>query len=446
MKYNDAINYLYNLQKHGIKLGLDNMKAILHVLDNPQDSFKSIHIAGTNGKGSTAAMIHSLLKEDGHVTGLFTSPHMVRFTERIRINSVEISKDEVTSLTTEIKKKTDAIKGLSPTYFEMVTALAIYYFKKSGAKWAVFETGMGGRFDATNILIPELTLITPISEDHKEYLGNTLKEIAFEKAGIIKKNTPLIIATQKNGITAILSDTAEKENAEIYIYNKDFTTEIIDSGIHGSVFNYSGKNRFNELELPLPGIHQIENAASAIKAFEVLAEKRTLRTNNIPGATVAALKKFKWPGRLELTEYKGMKILIDGAHNYEAINRLVDTVRKQYVKTLKISRAIFITGIMADKDIPSMVGAIAKEADLIIFTKPNFSRAEKPGNLMSIAGKINPHISCIATNSTSEALEAAEKMNKKGDLFIITGSFYTVGEAKEIMGEDTLLKDLAEFR
>ncbi|MBI5188953.1 MAG: bifunctional folylpolyglutamate synthase/dihydrofolate synthase, partial [Nitrospirae bacterium] len=201
MSYSETVNYLYNLQRHGIKFGLDNIIRLMSVLDNPHESFLSVHVAGTNGKGSTSAMIASILQAAGLRVGLFTSPHLVSFTERIRINDEEITEDEVISLTDEIREKSSRLKAqssdFSPTFFEVVTAMAFMYFKRRKIEIAVVEVGMGGRLDATNIIIPEVSVITSISYDHKEFLGNTLKEIANEKAGIIKDGIPVVISYQE---------------------------------------------------------------------------------------------------------------------------------------------------------------------------------------------------------------------------------------------------------
>ncbi|HBR21084.1 MAG TPA: bifunctional folylpolyglutamate synthase/dihydrofolate synthase, partial [Nitrospiraceae bacterium] len=196
MGYAAAINYLYGLQKHGIKLGLDNTAKLLFLSGNPQNYFSSVHIAGTNGKGSTSAIIASILQTAGVRTGLFTSPHLVSFTERIRVNNEEIREDEVIELTEEIRSTIEGSE-LNPTFFEFVTVMGFLYFKRKNIDWAAVETGMGGRLDATNVLTPEVSVITNISYDHKDFLGNTISEIAEEKAGIIKKGVPVITSEQE---------------------------------------------------------------------------------------------------------------------------------------------------------------------------------------------------------------------------------------------------------
>ena len=223
MGYAAAIDYLYGLQKHGIKLGLDNTVKLLSLFNNPQEKFYSIHIAGTNGKGSTSAMIASIFQTAGFKTGLFTSPHLVSFTERIRVNNEEITESDVVSLAEEIRFKIqDSRFKLNPTFFEFVTVMGLLYFKRKNIDWAVVETGMGGRLDATNVLLPEASVITSINYDHSEFLGNTISAIAEEKAGIIKDGVPVITSAQEPSVMDAIKKKTEEKNAGLFIYGRDF--------------------------------------------------------------------------------------------------------------------------------------------------------------------------------------------------------------------------------
>ncbi len=457
MKYNDAISYLYNLQKYGIKLGLENIKTLSKILGNPQRCYRSIHIAGSNGKGSTAAMLHSILKEEGLKTGLFTSPHLVRFTERIQINGNEITEEDVVSLINEIQGAISATKSFRPTFFEFVTAIAFLYFKREKVDWAVFETGMGGRFDATNVISPALSIITNISEDHKEYLGNSLKEIAKEKAGIMKSNTPVITTPQEWAVLEVITEEAKKNVAPLYIYEKDFQATSIRSHPEGTTFDYHGGNEFHKIRIPLTGNHQAVNASCAIKAWEIIklrsSEVEKFRSSFRKKLLKEALKKVTWPGRCELVEFKGIPVLLDGAHNPEAMRSLADTIKDIYVyssKNRSFSRIILIFGTMSDKDTKGMLKKIVPTAKEIIFTAPHYDRAEKPETLKKITETIidvhRMNISLFVTHHLKDAFLHASNVYRPGDLVVITGSFYTVGEAKEVMGEKTLLQDLSEFR
>jgi dihydrofolate synthase/folylpolyglutamate synthase len=272
MSYSDTVNYIYNLQKHGIKFGLRNITRLVSILGNPHKSFPSVHVAGTNGKGSTSAFIASLLKISGLKVGLFTSPHLVSFTERIRVNSEEITEHEVMSLTEEIRSK---VVDFSPTFFEVVTALAFLYFQRKRIDIAVIEVGMGGRLDATNILMPEVSVITCIDYDHREYLGDTLSEIAYEKAGIIKDSIPVVVSSQAPDVLEVIEAKAKEKNSEVYLYGRDFSAVLKREDPSGICFDYFGGDSFDihDLYLPLIGEHQMQNATVAIKAVELLSEK-----------------------------------------------------------------------------------------------------------------------------------------------------------------------------
>src|SRR4030043_714236 len=278
MSYSDTINYIYNLQKHGTKFGLSNITRLVSIFGNPHESFLSVHVAGTNGKGSTSAFIASLLKVSGLKVGLFTSPHLVSFTERIRVNSEEITEYEVMSLTEEIRGK---VVDFSPTFFEVVTALAFLYFQRKRIDIAVIEVGMGGRLDATNILMPEVSVITRIDYDHREYLGDTLSEIAYEKAGIIKDSKPVVISSQAPDVLEVIEAKAKEKNSEVYLYGRDFSAVLKREDPSGICFDYFGGDSFDihDLYLPLIGEHQMQNATVAIKAVELINERMLIPPN-----------------------------------------------------------------------------------------------------------------------------------------------------------------------
>ena len=239
MSYRETVQYLYGLQQHGIKFGLDNITNLLSALHNPHKAFPSVHIAGTNGKGSTSAIIASLLQSAGLRVGLFTSPHLVSFTERIRINGEQITEHDVIQLAEEVRGVVSRSAGFSPTFFEVVTAMALLYFERKKTDIAVIEVGMGGRLDATNILTPEVSVITNISFDHKEFLGRTLGEIAFEKAGIIKKGIPVVASLQEPEAKAVIEKRAEEEEAELFFYGSDFSADMKKEDVTGITFDYS---------------------------------------------------------------------------------------------------------------------------------------------------------------------------------------------------------------
>ena len=461
MGYAAAVNYLYGLQKHGIKLGLDNTAKLLFLSGNPQNYFSSVHIAGTNGKGSTSAMIASILQAAGFRTGLFTSPHLVSFTERIRVNNEEITEGEVVELTEEIRSRIEGSE-LNPTFFEFVTAMGLLYFKRKNIDWAVVETGMGGRLDATNVLLPEASVITSINYDHSEFLGNTLSAIAEEKAGIIKNGVPVITSAQEPSVMDVIKKKAEEKNASLFIYGRDFSAAIKTEDTSGSVFNYSGDSNFEDLVISLPGRHQVLNAALALKTIEIVSKKSLHHASRITHHAIRnGLGNIKWHGRLELVS-KEPPILIDGAHNPSAAKILADSLKEIFFKVYR--RIILIVGVMSDKDIRGIIAPLLPLASEIILTAPACERAASPQKLADCAAEMgftNTHIaptvkdaidmaikssnaSCVKRDALQEKSLDSSLITHHSSLILITGSFYTIGEAKEMLCGRGILSGLRE--
>ncbi|MDP3259066.1 MAG: folylpolyglutamate synthase/dihydrofolate synthase family protein [Thermodesulfovibrionales bacterium] len=441
MGYTAAINYLYGLQKHGIKLGLDTTAKLLFLSGNPQNHFSSVHIAGTNGKGSTSVIIASILQAAGFRTGLFTSPHLVSFTERIRVNNEEIAESDVVSLAEEIRFKIqDSRFKMTPTFFEFVTAMGLLYFKRKNIDWAVVETGMGGRLDATNVLLPEASVITSINYDHSEFLGNTISAIAEEKAGIIKDGVPVITSAQEPSVMDAIKKKTEEKNASLFIYGRDFSAAIKTEDTSGSVFNYNGGNNFEDLVISLPGRHQVLNAALALKTIEVISQKPLPNTSRLNPDTIrAGLGNIKWQGRLEFIS-KEPPILIDGAHNPSAATILADSLKEIFFRVYR--RIILVVGIMSDKDIRGIMAPLLPLAAEIILTAPAYERAASPDVLYGHA--ISLGFSCRKAYGVADALTMAREIYREGDLIVITGSFYTIGEAKEMLCGRGILSGLRE--
>ncbi|HXX53534.1 MAG TPA: folylpolyglutamate synthase/dihydrofolate synthase family protein [Thermodesulfovibrionales bacterium] len=460
-EYKDSIGYLYGLQKHGIKLGLENTIRLLALLDNPQKSFRSIHIAGTNGKGSTAAMIASILSAAGFRVGLFTSPHLVSFTERIRVDNVEILESEVVELTQEIRNailsaqsSRDAMQDVTqtticdersflPTFFEFVTALGFLYFKRKGIEWAVVETGMGGKLDATNILVPAVSVITNISYDHREFLGQTLREIAREKAGIIKEAVPVVSAIQEAEVIGVIAKKATERGSSMHVHGIDFWAYPHTIDMRGITFSYEGTETMKGLRIPLTGLHQVENASLAVRAIEVGVEKNAISSY----AVRQGLASAQWPGRLELIENKGYMYdyLIDGAHNPSASKALADSLQEYFIPSY--GKIILIMGVMADKDMEGMMKPLLPLVSEIIFTAPEYERAASPERLAEYASAQG--FLPTVRNSVKASMELAQKLAEKCSqktLIVITGSFYTIGEAKSILGHECSAQSLARLR
>ncbi len=450
--YNESINYLYSLQKFGIKLGLEKIKLILSALGSPQNNFKSVHIAGTNGKGSVSAIIASILRAYGFKVGLFTSPHLISFTERMTINGVHISEAEVIQLTQEIKSVIDSLNVETPTFFEFVTAMAFVYFRRKGIDWGVIEVGMGGRLDCTNVIVPEASVITRISYDHKEFLGDTLTAIAGEKAGIIKKGVPIISSAQDKEAEDVIIKTALKQSSPLYLYERDFKGVLNKSDINGIVFDYIDydlQSPVSGLFTPLAGEHQLINSSVAVKAASVVLKQNAL---NFDYETIrSGIAATRWRGRIEIFSRDPL-IMIDGAHNPDAAEKL-SIFLKGHLKDYNI---ILVIGIMSDKDIGGILKPLMPICSEIIFTSPDYGRAASPQALADFASQegFTSKTAPTIREALRKAIEIADSFKSeifkigiegtKSPLILITGSFYTIGEALEILGEKAILSDLRE--
>ena len=450
MSYGETLNYLYNLQKHGIKFGLDNISRLISALDNPHKSFPSVHVAGTNGKGSTSAIIASVLKTAGLKVGLFTSPHIVSFTERIRVNGEETTEKDIIKLAEEIKSIVERLGDFSPTFFEVVTAMALLYFKRKKIDIAVIEVGMGGRLDATNIVIPEVSVLTNISCDHKEFLGNTLKEIAHEKAGIIKRDVPVVTSYQESEVIEVIEKKAAEKEAELYAYGRDFSSALKREDISGICFDYLDSDSFtiHDLILPLTGEHQMQNASVAIKAAMIVLNSLQVseslsQEENIAEVIRNGCATTRWPGRLEMIKEEP-PMLIDGAHNPAAAMTLSRALKKIFLR--KYKKIIIVLGIMGDKDVKGIMEPLLPLASEIILTSPAYSRAASPNKLVDVAASLGFFDIWIAP-TVKDAIEMATDLalgTFYSSLIVITGSFYTIGEAKEAIGQKGVLANLRE--
>jgi dihydrofolate synthase/folylpolyglutamate synthase len=457
MSYRETVRYLYGLQQHGIKFGLDNITRLLSELNNPHKSFLSVHVAGTNGKGSKSVMIASILQCAGLKVGLFTSPHLVSFTERIRINGLQITEGEVVQLAGEIKDIASRIDRFSPTFFEVVTAMALLYFGRQEIEAAVIEVGMGGRLDATNVIVPEVSVITNISCDHKEFLGETPGEIAYEKAGIVKEGVPVVSSRQEPETERVLMKRAEDQHTGLYQYGKDFTSVLTREDRSGIRFDYrSNSLAIPDVVLPLAGEHQMENASVSIRAAEIALRNAHVNRNSIADFIREGLKCVRWPGRLEFIR-EDPPIVIDGAHNPAAAVALSHALKNLFLP--EYEKIIMVLGIMADKDIAGIMRPLLPLASEIILASPSYRRAASPEELAGIAASLGfPNTQ--TASSLREALETAIRIASfrkvpgrpgsspvaggPSSMILVTGSFYTIGEAKELLGQKGVLTRLRE--
>jgi dihydrofolate synthase / folylpolyglutamate synthase len=416
--YQQSLDYLYGLEKFGMIFGLTQAEKILDAVGNPHQEIQSIHIGGTNGKGSTAAMMASILQKEGYRVGLYTSPHLLRFTERIKVNGKEIAEEEVATLAGWMRERVEAAGIKGPfTFFDFTTAMALLYFSRKSVDVAVLEVGLGGRLDSTNVVNPLVSIVTNIAKDHEAYLGHTLPKIAREKAGIIKKGRPFITAVTQEQLLRLFSSLCREKGSPYFRVGKDF--RYLQTG-EGS-FQYEGLQRkLWGIHVNLRGSHQITNAATALGAMEVLEE------SGYPVSTDAMIKGLgdvEWPGRLELVR-SSPRVVLDGAHNPAG----AVTLKKSLKQEFQYRHLILLVGIMKDKDIESILHTLVPMADHVILSRPNVDRAAHPNLLKESLGRYPRKAEII--EDLEKAIDKGISIAGKEDLLCITGSLYTVGEAR----------------
>ena len=417
-KYKKTLEYLFGLEKFGMIFGLDNIRWLLDIVENPHHFIKTVHIAGTNGKGSTATMLTHILKEGGFRVGKYTSPHLVSFTERITVNEKEITEKEVADITEYIRGKAiEKDRNRSFTFFDFTTAIAFEYFRREKVDIAIIETGLGGRLDSTNVILPLLSIITNVAYDHTDQLGSSLGNIAFEKAGIIKQGVPIITACE--GISEkIIEDRAKELHCQAYTLNRDFFYEKIND----QRLAYKGISRnFGDVFVNLFGDHQLANCALALCAAEVLSSLGFFVEDD---AILRALSRVTWQGRLEKVK-EGPLVFLDAAHNPHGVHALSEFMHTHFLDKKKI----LVFGVMKDKEYEKMLEEIVPAMDTVILTKPNTERALSPYSMQACLEN------AIITDTMKKALEKARKLATEKDLILVTGSFYTIGEAKTIINE-----------
>ncbi len=420
MTYSDAVAYLFSLQKHGVKLGLDTMTVLMERLGSPQGRYRSLHIAGTNGKGSTAAMAAAMLQAAGVRVGLYTSPHLVEFRERIRVNGKMIAESDVARLAATVRDR--CASDLSATFFEQTTAMAFQYFADEGVDVAVLEVGLGGRFDATNVVSPMACAITTIALDHQEYLGNRLESIAFEKAGIIKPGVPVVMGAVEGEAARTITKVAAERRAPLHRLRHEFWTE---GGEDGFAVHSAGRV-IEGLRCSLIGLHQLDNAACAVALLDAAASQGVV----IPAEAVReGLLEVSWEGRLDLVEEQPI-LLLDGAHNPAGAEALA-----AYLRALRVSRpgsrVILVLGMMRDKDHAGFVGPLQGLADHVILTQAEVPRSAPVLDLQRVLQRF---IAAPQVASTSgEALARAKQLARIDDIICVTGSLMLIGEVKALL-------------
>ena len=454
MDYNSFLTHIYERHSTNVKLGLERMYDILHKVGNPERKLKGIHIAGTNGKGSTSAILESLLLSLGHTTGLNTSPHLVDYAERFRINGTEITHAELMELYSIYSEHFDETEA---SFFEITTALAFKLFVDKKIDSSIIEVGLGGRLDGTNLFNSTVTVITSISFDHTKTLGDTIEKIASEKAGIIKKKTPLVLGALPENALNVILNKAKIEDAPYYILNRDFFVKNVTSSVKGCTFDYCFPEyeiELNDLKLNLLGSHQANNASLALTALFVYLQfikkeyKTTFNTSNSIAKTNMysqnefskirqALINVNWQGRLQVLSLDPI-VVIDGAHNEEGVSVLIKNIKEIFPNY----RYHFLVSILRDKALDKMIKEICSVAETIYISKNPSDRAADIQEQIDVAISTNTTYfadddliasvkKCIS-NVQNITINNEDSFSLKKDMIIITGSLYTIAEVLKI--------------
>jgi dihydrofolate synthase/folylpolyglutamate synthase len=415
MVYRKAVEYLFDLQKFGMKLGLDNISELCRKLGDPHRKFRSIHIAGSNGKGSVAHMIDAALRADGKRVGRYTSPHLQTFRERIVVDGEMISEQEVLHLVEKIKPEAESMEN-TPTFFEFTTAMAFKYFADRKVDIGVIEVGLGGRLDSTNILEPDVSVITSISLEHTDVLGDDIATIAWEKAGIIKQGSKVVMGKLPDVARARIVGICGERYASLASYRDP---EIGDRTIDKQFVRLKTERGTYDLKIPLIGDHQAVNAAVAIAALE------ELRAPPAIGTIVEGLGSVVIPGRLEIVSRDPL-IILDGAHNPDG----AATNRRALDNVLGDRAPVYVLGIMADKDIDGILKSLVPGAKAVVATRPEYHRSADAERIGDLASRYCENVEVIVP--VAEAVERGRNILGENDVLIITGSFFTAGEARQV--------------
>ncbi|SEH25605.1 bifunctional folylpolyglutamate synthase/dihydrofolate synthase [Selenomonas sp. KH1T6] len=429
MNYQEALDYLEGLNVFGIRLGLSRITRLLELLDLPQERYRTIHVTGTNGKGSVSAMLESIIRRSGLHVGLYTSPHLSSYTERMQVNGQPISQQEFADCLSTIRAYVEQMMAEGeecPTQFEVLTALAFFYFAMKQVDYAVIEVGLGGLLDSTNVIVPEISVITNVALEHADRCGGTLEGVAEHKAGIIKNGVPVVTAA--TGIPLeIIRQKAEEMNTDIFVAGEDFAAAAtgfdLERHTQGLSFNSAllGISEEN-FEVRLLGTHQVQNASLAIMAAELL---RNVEPKVDSDVIREGLNMVSWGARFEQMNCGGREIVIDGAHNPAGIKVLRESLDLYY----PAKERVFLLGILHDKDIGHMLESLLRPSDVVVVTPPKSDRAEAAAELVRrVSGRVS-HVEAYEDNE--EALDRALELAGKNRLLVLCGSLYLVGGLRQ---------------
>lgn len=430
MNYTEAINYIKDTAKFGSKLGLERTEKILEYLGDPHKKIKTIHIAGTNGKGSTTAMLTKILVSSGYKVGCYISPYIEEFEERMQINNENIPKEDLAEIVTEVAgavEKVIADDLGNPTEFEIITCAGFLYFERNNVDFAVVEVGLGGRLDSTNVINPELSIIGSISLDHVAILGDTLEKIAFEKGGIIKDKTKVILYPQEECVTKVIEEICRSKEAPLVKVNSENAkfigvSQVEENKIAQELVIKTSRDTY-QVSLALLGVHQIQNCNVVVNSCEALMDMGVKITKE---TILKGLKEVKWPGRLEIMRRNPL-VVMDGAHNIDGIKKLTESIDKYF----KCKNMVLILGILADKQVDEMINTICPKAARVIAVTPHSERAELCEDLREKVLLCNEN--CEAVMDYEEAYDKALSYCKEDDMVVISGSLYMVGDMRKIV-------------
>ncbi len=425
MNYNETLEYLLSLDVFGWHPGLTRIEKLMETLGNPEREMTFVHIGGTNGKGSTTAMTASVLKRAGYRTGTFISPHLVSYRERISINGQWISEEDLAETATYVRSKVEEMVARGheqPTGFEVSTAIAIWYFYQQKTDIAVMEVGLGGAIDSTNVITPVVSVITNVTMDHMEYLGNSIREIASVKAGIIKRGVPVLTGSEEADALEVIEERAREMGAAPHVVGRDLYYNILELGVEGTRFVVkNARGRRLELHTPLVGAHQaINGTLVALVAQELNAQGFTVSDE----ALVEGMADTVWPARLEMIR-QSPQVLLDAAHNYDGAVKLKRSLNVIY----KYNRLIYVIGMLADKQRIKVMTQLGPLADIIVVTKPNSPRAGDWKAMSREALRYTPEV--YEEEDIIKAVEIALDLAEPDDLICIAGSIYMVAFARE---------------
>lgn len=428
MNYEEALDWLYNVRRFGPERTLGPTRHVLELLGNPQEGFKSIHVGGSNGKGSTSAMTASILEAAGYKVGLFTSPHLEDFRERVKVNGELIPRDDVARLLSRIRPLFEEMleQSMPLRFFDIVTAMAFQYFREAGVEYAVLEVGLGGRLDATNVVDPLVSVITNIGYEHTNILGETLVEIAGEKAGIIKPGRVLVTATRDSDVFRVFTERAGELAAEVVHVGYDTSYTRTGSSLTGQTFDLHSLDEYTGLYVPLLGEHQLLNAATAVAAVEFLGRYGVA----VPGEAIRrGLANVEWPARLEIVMEKPL-VVLDCAKDAEA----TEAVKKSIIRDMKPRRIVAVVSMSSDKKISGMIDSVAAVAErFIITTHSVMDRAAEPD---VIAAEVERNGRPYEIMEDEEAaFRRALELAGDEDMVLVIGSVFLAGSARSFFRE-----------